>query len=124
MTGLNSSVEIWMLSQSSFPSMFLFKFSLMLPAWRHLCFWVDSGANVTAYLDGQLVVDQVAVGTPSQAVVGHIWTNVEKFRSVSLIELLPRFPMVAGEILGVTGRQLGSQFVLPNSDRRNPPALT
>jgi hypothetical protein len=97
-TGLEASVRVWLLvSHHAFtttilsPQQFLlFEFNLIMPAWHHLCFWLDPAGCVTAYLDGQQLLNPIPLPLEyafnetsiSRAEVTQIWTNMETFRLV------------------------------------------
>jgi uncharacterized membrane protein len=94
--GLEASIRVSLLmsqvltTMNSPPLLLLFKFSITMPAWHHVCIWLDPAGNVTAYLNGQQVADHVPLPLQdafdmtsiASAAVTKIWTNMEIFRFV------------------------------------------
>ena len=85
-TELEGNVDIWVFlskESTSISPVFLVNFIISMPSWHHLCFWVDTAAIVTAYIDGWKSSDQISLDIFNQAesaAVVQIWTNIETFR--------------------------------------------
>ena len=85
-TELEGNVDIWVFlskESTSLSPVFLVNFIISMPSWHHLCFWVDTAAIVTAYIDGWKSSDQISLDIFNQAesaAVVQIWTNIETFR--------------------------------------------